>query len=132
MTLYFGCRTIEDWIYSTEMQSAVTDGTITNLRTAFSRAQAEKVYVQDLLRLDANKMLPLLLSPNAYFYVCGDGTHMSKGVHAALVDILTGKALKKGGGAGGGGNKKKLMTVEDAEKHLEEMKECGRYVLDIW
>ena len=49
--LYFGCRNrAHDYIYEDELTAYEKDGTITQLHTAFSRDQPEKVYVTHLLR----------------------------------------------------------------------------------
>ncbi len=54
---------------------------------AFSRDQAEKVYVQDRLRENAAEIYAWLES-GAHFYVCGDADNMAADVHQALVDIV--------------------------------------------
>ncbi len=57
--LYFGCRNSnEDFIYREELQGYQADGTLDVLYTAFSREQAEKVYVQHRLRYDARPSPP--------------------------------------------------------------------------
>ncbi len=49
--LFFGCRNSnEDYIYREELEGYLADGTLNALYTAFSREQAEKVYVQHRIR----------------------------------------------------------------------------------
>ena len=69
------------------------------------------------LRARGCEIVPLLLHQGAHVYICGDGNHMAKDVHAALVSVLSeyGK-----------------MTPEEAENVLTEMKTRRRYILDIW
>src|SRR6218665_2716917 len=82
------------------------------LRTAFSRDQPHKIYVQDLIREDRVKIWDLL-SSGAHIYVCGDARHMAHDVHRALVDVLT----TTGGMSGDG----------EAERFLGLLEEKCRY-----
>lgn len=57
------------------------------LNTAFSRDQAEKIYVQDLLWQQKEKVW-VLLEQGANFYLCGDKAGMASGVENTLLEIL--------------------------------------------
>ena len=62
-------------------------GVLTGLDLAFSRDQAEKVYVQHRMR-ERSAELYAWLEAGAHFYVCGDAERMAKDVERALVDIV--------------------------------------------
>eukprot|EP01043_Picozoa_sp_COSAG02_P055707 COSAG02_NODE_6505_length_3533_cov_2.455154_3_plen_125_part_00 len=65
--------------------AAVSGGALGRLVTAFSREQAEKIYVQDRLREDGPRVAEMMVKQGAKVYVCGDGGAMFKGVNATLV-----------------------------------------------
>lgn len=70
--LFFGCRRREeDFIYSDELSAFQEDGTLTQLHTAFSREQEEKVYVQHIIAKQGESLWKLLAEDGAYVYVCG-------------------------------------------------------------
>jgi len=118
LSLYFGCRTRRDWPYREEMQSFETELDL-NLRLAFSReTPGQKVYVQHLLAKDGAAVARHLLSPDAFFYVCGDGANMSRDVHAALADAL----VRHGAG----------LDLPAAHAHLDDLKRQRRFLLDVW
>ena len=86
LELYFGCREEKtDFLYRDVLEEAVAGGALGRLVTAFSREQAEKIYVQDRLKEDGPHIAELVLKQGAKLYVCGDGGAMFKGVNAALV-----------------------------------------------
>lgn len=86
LELYFGCREEKtDFLYRDSLEAAVAGGALGRLVTAFSREQAEKIYVQDRLREDGPHVAELVLKQGAKLYVCGDGGAMFKGVNGALV-----------------------------------------------
>jgi len=94
----------------------VNDGHL-ELRTAFSRDQAYKVYVQDLLRSDASAIWRLLDIDRAHLYICGDARHMASDVHRALLDILRQEAG---------------LTDKLADQYLTDLETAGRYQKDVW
>ena len=69
--LFFGCRhEAEDYIYEEELKDYHQQGVLSELSVAFSRDQAQKVYVQNKLT-ELGKKIWELLESQGYFYVCG-------------------------------------------------------------
>jgi sulfite reductase (NADPH) flavoprotein alpha-component len=89
---------------------------LTRLDLAFSRDQAEKVYVQHRLR-EHGAELCRWLEGGAYIYVCGDAKNMAGDVETALVDVLT----THGG-----------LSAAGARNHLKELRRAGRYQRDVY
>ncbi len=115
--LFFGDRRFtEDFLYQTEWQRWLKDGVLSRMDVAFSRDQAEKVYVQDRLREKAADVYSWI-SDGAAIYVCGDADSMAPAVHEALAGILQ----KQGG-----------ISAEDAEAHLKQMQRERRYQRDVY
>ena len=106
----------EDFLYQTEWQGWQKDGYLHRYSLAWSRDQAEKVYVQDKLREEAASVWQWL-KDGAYVYVCGDATRMAKDVERALLDII----------AGEGG-----MDADAAADYLDELRQARRYQRDVY
>lgn len=69
--LYYGCRKQnEDYLYPDELKEYEQNGTLTKLNVAFSRDQAQKVYVTHLLQADAG-IVWNILKDGGHIYVCG-------------------------------------------------------------
>lgn len=86
--LFFGNpKFTQDFLYQTELQAYLKSGLLTDISLAFSRDQAEKIYVQHRLLQQAEAVYAWLQS-GAYIYVCGDATHMAKDVEHALLQII--------------------------------------------
>ena len=84
--LFFGCRhPDQDYLYADELKAFAADG-ITELHTAFSRAEGPKTYVQNLVTAQQDRVWSLIEN-GAIIYVCGDGGKMEPDVKAALVAI---------------------------------------------
>jgi cytochrome P450/NADPH-cytochrome P450 reductase len=114
--LFFGCRhPDQDFLYANELK-ALAAGGITELFTAFSRADGPKTYVQQLLAAQKDKVWPLI-EQGAIVYVCGDGSRMEPDVKAALVAIQ---------------REKSGSDAATAARWIEEMGAKNRYVLDVW
>jgi sulfite reductase (NADPH) flavoprotein alpha-component len=75
-----------DFLYEQEFLAFQRKGQLHRLDLAFSRDQAEKIYVQDRMKENAKEVWAWLQN-GAVFYVCGDAHRMAKDVHQALIDI---------------------------------------------
>nr|WP_286184363.1 sulfite reductase flavoprotein subunit alpha [Pantoea sp. Cy-639] len=86
--LLFGERNrAHDLLCGDELQGWLDSGDLQRLDLAFSRDQAEKVYVQDVLLQQAAE-LRRWIDEGACVYVCGSLQGMAAGVDAALQGIL--------------------------------------------
>ena len=87
LLLFFGARSQEELPYFGPLQGLPKD--FIDINFAFSRTAGHpKRYVQDAMRERAADLAPLLVDPNAYFYVCGLKA-MEDGVVLALRDVAT-------------------------------------------
>jgi sulfite reductase (NADPH) flavoprotein alpha-component len=115
--LFFGDQTREsDFIYRDEISELSASGVLTRLDLAFSRDQAEKIYVQHRMA-ENGKDLYGLLQEGGSFYVCGDATRMAKDVDAALH-----KVVQDHGG----------LDEEGAVAYVNALKKEKRYVRDVY
>ena len=115
--LFFGDqREKTDYLYREQFQAMHKDGVLTRLDTAFSRDQAQKVYVQDRMREHSAELFEWV-ERGAYFYVCGDATRMAKDVEATLLDAIAVGSHR---------------TLDDAAEYLAAMKKQKRYQRDIY
>ncbi|WP_312151724.1 sulfite reductase flavoprotein subunit alpha [Pseudomonas sp.] len=93
--LLFGERNrAYDLLCGDELQGWLDSGDLQRLDLAFSRDQAEKVYVQDVL-LQQAQALRQWLADGACVYVCGGLQGMAAGVDAALKGILGDDAVQR-------------------------------------
>jgi sulfite reductase (NADPH) flavoprotein alpha-component len=91
--LLFGERNrAHDFLLKDELQGWVDAGWLKRLDLAFSRDQAARLYVQDLLRAQAPQLCAWV-ERGAAVYVCGSLQGMAGGVHEALGEILGAEAL---------------------------------------
>ena len=115
--LFFGNpHFTQDFLYQVEIQGYLKSGLLSKVDVAFSRDQAEKVYVQDKLRKNSKEIFEWL-EAGAHFYVCGDANRMAKDVHNALVDIISENTGK---------------SYEDAEQYLKDIRSANRYQKDVY
>jgi sulfite reductase (NADPH) flavoprotein alpha-component len=115
--LFFGHQHQEtDFLYEEELQGFLADGTLTELSLAWSRDQAEKIYVQDQIRARSSEVWAWLVA-GAHVYVCGDKNSMAPQVRETFIDIGT----TYGG-----------MTREAAAALLDRWETSGRYCVDAY
>ncbi|ETK25063.1 bifunctional nitrate reductase/sulfite reductase flavoprotein subunit alpha [Pseudomonas sp. FH1] len=115
--LFFGEQhAASDFYYQDELQGMQRDGLLNHLSLAFSRDQAQKVYVQDRIR-EQGAELWRWLEDGARLYICGDASHMAKDVDQALRQI----AQTHGG-----------LGVEGAVEYWRQLSEQKRYLRDVY
>ena len=114
--LFFGAQHFNTgFLYQVEWQDALRRKELHRLDLAFSRDQADKVYVQTRLRERGAEVYDWLRN-GAHLYVCG-AIAMGKDVHAALLDIVA---------AHNGGDR------EAAAEYLTSLQTEGRYSRDVY
>ncbi|MGA7776271.1 MAG: bifunctional nitrate reductase/sulfite reductase flavoprotein subunit alpha [Paraburkholderia sp.] len=115
--LFFGEQHADtDFYYRDELETMRAKGVLTQLDVAFSRDQAEKIYVQDRM-LEQGAQLWAWLEDGAHFYVCGDASRMAKDVDAALK-----AAVATHGG----------MSDDRAQEYVNRLAREKRYVRDVY
>ena len=115
--LFFGDRSQKtDYLYSDEWESYQKIGILHELDLAWSRDQAEKVYVQHKM-LEKKAELWNWLQDGAVFYVCGDASRMAKDVDQALRTI----AQEQGS-----------MSEEEAGVWVNGLQKERRYLKDVY
>ena len=93
--LLFGERNVEhDFYCRDELQAWLTGGRLQRLDLAFSRDQAQRLYVQDRLREAADELRGWI-AEGAAVYVCGSLQGMAAGVDQVLREVL-GDAVVEG------------------------------------
>ncbi len=115
--LFFGDqRAATDFLYRDELEAFVRDGTLAQLTTAFSRDQAEKIYVQHRMLAHAAELFAWL-EAGAHLYVCGDASRMAKDVDAALHLVVAQTGRK---------------TVDQAAAYIDALRAAKRYCRDVY
>ena len=115
--LFFGDqKRSADFLYEEQLTTWQKSSFLTRLDLAFSRDQAEKIYVQDRMMENAAELWSWL-EAGAHFYVCGDASRMAKDVDAALHKIIE--------TAGG-------KSADDAKTYVAKLKSDKRYQRDVY
>ncbi|CAB3718107.1 bifunctional nitrate reductase/sulfite reductase flavoprotein subunit alpha [Paraburkholderia rhynchosiae] len=115
--LFFGEQhAATDFYYRDELEALRDSGVLTRLDVAFSRDQADKIYVQDRMR-EHGAQLYAWLEDGAHFYVCGDANRMARDVDAALKEVVA----RHGG-----------MSDEKASEYVSRLAQEKRYARDVY
>ncbi|HVZ98608.1 MAG TPA: flavodoxin domain-containing protein [Chitinophagaceae bacterium] len=115
--LFFGEQHfVTDFLYQSEIQNWFETGALTRVTTAFSRDQQEKIYVQHKMLQQGAEFFEWL-ETGAYVYVCGAKEPMSIDVEKMILHII-----EKFGD----------RTEPEASKYLDNLKEDGRYITDVY
>ncbi|QEA38157.1 assimilatory sulfite reductase (NADPH) flavoprotein subunit [Pistricoccus aurantiacus] len=105
-----------DFLYQTEFQDWLKRGVLSRLDVAFSRDEAEKIYVQQRLRERGGEVYRWL-EDGAHFYVCGDAERMAPDVNDALIEIV-----REHGG----------HSKEAATDYVKQLQRDKRYQRDVY
>ena len=95
-----------DFFYQETIQAWLNMGSLQRLDLAFSRDQEQRIYVQDILRSNADELIKWI-EQGAVIYVCGSIEGMASGVDQALIDILS-------------------------EEKMDQLRQTGRYRRDVY
>ncbi|KAG6442563.1 NADPH--cytochrome P450 reductase isoform X1 [Manduca sexta] len=115
--LYFGCRhRDQDYIYKEELEEFEKNGDV-QLKLAFSRDQAHKIYVTHLLEKDLDQLWDIIGNRNGHFYICGDAKNMAVDVRNIVL-----KAIQEKGG----------RTESEAVQFLKKLESMKKYSADVW
>jgi sulfite reductase (NADPH) flavoprotein alpha-component len=105
-----------DFLYQAEWLQHLKKGTLSRLDVAFSRDQAEKIYVQDRL-LEASRDVFGWLENGAHLYVCGDKTRLGTAVQTALTQVV---------------QKEAGLSADDATAYVKNLRKQRRYLEDVY
>lgn len=115
--LFFGNpHFTDDFLYQVEWQRYVKEGLLTKISLAWSRDQAEKIYVQDRVREQGAEVWRWI-QQGAHIYVCGDANRMARDVEQALVAVVAEHGA---------------MDLEQADEFLSELRIERRYQRDVY
>merc|ERR1719376_1169025 len=115
MWLFYGCRfKAKEFCFGDELEGYAKDGTITELRPAFSRDQEEKIYVQNRITEAGERIYDDLITKKGFFYICGQAGETET---AILTAVKTCFELK--------------MTKEQAEQEWQNIHNEGRYCPEL-
>ena len=115
--MVFGAqRSQYDFLYRDLLESWVRSGTLSQLDCAWSRDQAHKVYVQDLMYHHSLGIWKWL-EAGAYIYICGDAKRMAKDVNQTLIRIIAEQGQ---------------MSEDGAEDYIQMLKKQKRYLRDVY
>jgi len=116
--LFFGAQHEScDFAYGDEFEAFLKEGLLTRLDCAWSRDQAQKIYVQHKMAENAAEIWKWIDAQGAHFFVCGDARRMAKDVDATLRKIVQ----EQGG-----------KDVEQANEYVEKLKNEKRYKRDVY
>ncbi|MBL81903.1 MAG: sulfite reductase subunit alpha [Rhodospirillaceae bacterium] len=115
--LFFGDQHRKtDFLYENELNAMSNSGFLSRFDLAFSRDQAEKIYVQNKM-IEQGKNLFGAIEEGGCFYVCGDASRMAKDVDKTLHQIIS----EHGG-----------LSPESTSEYVKNLKRDKRYLRDVY
>lgn len=118
--LFMGSRhKKEEYLYGELWEAYKDAGILTHIGAAFSRDQPQKIYIQDKIRESIEDLTDAMVTKNGSFYLCGP-TWPVPDITACLEDVMVNGAKQQG------------KEIKDVGKMIEDMKEEGRYILEVY
>ena len=118
--LFMGSRhQREEYCYGEEWEAYRDAGVISLLSCAFSRDQPRKIYIQDRMRETGRELEDAYLQRPGAFYLCGP-TWPVPDVTNVLEEVIKKKGEREG------------ARKVNARRKIEELKDEGRYVLEVY
>lgn len=117
--LFFGCKYSQyDYLYADELQAFKENKTLDELHLAISRENAQKVYVQTLLKAPevARAIVDSMFEEGGYVYVCG-ATAMGNDVLTLFIQLI---------------QEHKHISHAQATEEMKSWQDAGRYVQELW
>ena len=115
--VFFGNpESAKDHIYKDALEDWRKSGLVSRLTLAFSRDQADKVYVQTRM-LEQAREVWAWLEAGAVIYICGDAERMAKDVDNALHQIV---------------REQGEMDEKQAVRYVEKLASEHRYLRDVY
>ena len=105
-----------DFLYQTEWQQYLKQGKLHKLHVAFSRDQAEKIYVQHRLFENA-KDVYAWLENGGHFYVCGDKVRLGAAIQDALAEVV---------------QREGKLSPDAAHDYVRNLRKQRRYLEDVY
>ncbi|KIW04314.1 uncharacterized protein PV09_04607 [Verruconis gallopava] len=119
--LYMGSRhQKEEYLYGEEWEAYRDAGIITHMGCAFSRDQPEKIYIQDRMRQTMEQVRQAYFKEQGSFYLCGP-TWPVPDVTEVLQEAFETEERSRG-----------VTKKIDSRRAIEELKDQGRYVLEVY
>ena len=116
--LYMGLRHEKtEYLYGEEFKEDVANGSLTYLRPAFSRDQAQKIYIQNKISEEPEIVYKILVEQKGNFYFCGPAGPVPRAIEKAIIEAI----VKCGG-----------KTVEEATAFINGLKDEEKYVVEAW
>lgn len=127
--LYFGCRSkSKDYYFESEWNKICVDyANYLSVYPAFSRDQAEKIYVQDLLLKNSEQVFNLIHNLECYILIAGNSKRMPEDVLAILEKIVQENFHKLEL------NETKKENLEEfAKKYINNLSIQNRLQMETW
>ncbi|KAI5961035.1 MET10 [Candida pseudojiufengensis] len=118
--LFMGSRhKKEEYLYGELWEAYKDAGILTHIGAAFSRDQVQKIYIQDKIKESIEELTDAFVNKKGGFYLCGP-TWPVPDITQCLSDIIINGAKKQG------------EEISDVGKLIEDLKEEGRYILEVY